>query len=311
MLRPDTHPSRVTFPSDFEAVITRTFNASRELVYAASTQPEHVRRWYGLRHHTMPVCEIDLRPGGRWRYVLKDREGNEFGFSGEYLELEPPGRMVYTEGFEAMPGHDYVVTATLTEEAGRTTLEARLRYRSREDRDGHFASGMESGMRESHDRLEEVLLEATGGATPRDIMLKRFVDASRDLVWEAFTDPAHLVNWWGPEGFTNTFQEIDIRPGGTWRFVMHGPDGTDYDNHIVFDVIEKPSRIEFDHGPAPVFRSTITLEEVDGRTLVTMTARLETPELREQIATYAVDGGRSTLNRLAALVEGIVAAGAR
>jgi uncharacterized protein YndB with AHSA1/START domain len=148
----------VTLPTDRELVITAVLDAPRDLVFEATTNPEHVKRWWGIRRTTMLVCEIDLRPGGAWRYVLRDNEtGREDAFSGVYREIVPPERMVYTEGWEAMPGHDYLVTATLTQKDGKTTLTSRLQYKSVEDRDGHVQSGMESGMRETYDRLGEHL----------------------------------------------------------------------------------------------------------------------------------------------------------
>lgn len=147
----------VTLPSDREIVIEREFDAPRHLVWEALTKPEHVRRWYGLRAMSMTVCEIDLRPGGRWRYAQATPDGREFAFSGEYREVEPPERLVSTEGWEAMPGHEYVATLTLEEVDGRTKLRNRLLYQSREDRDGHLQSGMEGGMNESFDRLAELL----------------------------------------------------------------------------------------------------------------------------------------------------------
>lgn len=147
----------LTMPSDTEIVIERSFNAPRELVFEAWTKPEHVRRWYALKVTTMTVCEIDLRVGGKWRYVLHSPDGSEHGFSGEYKEITPPERLVYSEGYEAMPGHDYLVTTTFDEQNGKTTLTSRMLYKSKEDRDGHVASGMEPGMRETLDRLEELL----------------------------------------------------------------------------------------------------------------------------------------------------------
>jgi uncharacterized protein YndB with AHSA1/START domain len=147
----------LTMPSDRELVITRVFNAPRRLVFEAWSKPEHVRRWWGPRSMRMTVCEIDLRPGGAWRYVHVTPDGQEHAFSGVYQEIVPPERMVYTEGYEAMPGHDYLVTATLEEEDGRTTLRAHLLYQSREDRDGHLQSGMEPGMQETMERLDEHL----------------------------------------------------------------------------------------------------------------------------------------------------------
>ena len=113
---------KLAFPSDRETVITRTFAAPRKLVFAAMTQPEHVRQWYGLHDQTMKVCEIDLRVGGKWRYVVQMPDGNEFAFSGEYLEITPPERLVSTEWFEAIPGSVYVATVTFPEQDCTTTL---------------------------------------------------------------------------------------------------------------------------------------------------------------------------------------------
>jgi len=149
----------LTTPSDRETVITRIFDAPRELVFEAMTRPEHVKRWWGIRSTTLVVCDIDLRPGGRWRYVLRDESGQEFGFSGEYREIDPPARIVSTEEFEPMPGTEYVVTMTLEEVDGKTKMTSHLLYQSAQHRDGHLASGMESGMRETFDRLAELLEE--------------------------------------------------------------------------------------------------------------------------------------------------------
>ena len=150
-------PATVTLIGDRELVIERSFNAPRALVFEAVTQPVHVRSWYGLRDHEMVACDIDLRVGGRWRYVLRDPQGNEFAFSGEYREVVPPERVVQTEVFEGMPGTDYLATMALTEEGGRTTLRTHLVYQLPEHRTGHVQSGMEWGMNQSFDRLEELL----------------------------------------------------------------------------------------------------------------------------------------------------------
>jgi uncharacterized protein YndB with AHSA1/START domain len=151
-------PAKLSLPSDTEIIITRDFNAPRALVFEAMSKPEHVKRWYGLRYMPMPVCEIDLRVGGTWRFVLRDPEsGIDHAFSGEYREIAPPDRIVFTERYEAIPGSDHVVTSTLTERDGKTTLTAHILYASKEHRDGHLASGMEHGMQETYDRLDELL----------------------------------------------------------------------------------------------------------------------------------------------------------
>ena len=148
----------MTLPSDREILIERVFNAPRRLVFDALTRPEHVANWYGPRAMTLTSCQIDLRVGGAWRYVVRDPAGNDFAFSGEYKEIVPPEKLVCTENFEGIPpGHDYLVTVTLDEQDGQTKLRSHLQYRSPEDRDGHIQSGMEPGMRETYDRLAELL----------------------------------------------------------------------------------------------------------------------------------------------------------
>ncbi|GAB4368087.1 MAG: hypothetical protein Kow00121_06910 [Elainellaceae cyanobacterium] len=149
----------ITLPSDREIVVTRVFDAPRHLVFQAWTQPEHVKRWFGCGTMTMTVCEIDLREGGTWRYVLHDPSNNtEHGFSGEYLEIMSPERLVATERYEPVPGSDHLNTLTLTEQDGKTLLHIRIQHYSREQRDGHLQSGMEIGLRETLNRLEDLLV---------------------------------------------------------------------------------------------------------------------------------------------------------
>lgn len=144
----------VTTPSDREIVITRVFDAPPKLVFEAWTRPEHVRHWYGTADLTVISCEIDLRLGGAYRYVLRDAAGQEYAFSGVYREVVPYHRLVYTDGFEGMPGHEALVTVTLEEDDGKTRLVSRSLYQTAQDRDAHIRSGMERGMRESFLRLD-------------------------------------------------------------------------------------------------------------------------------------------------------------
>jgi uncharacterized protein YndB with AHSA1/START domain len=122
-------------------VITREFNVPRALVFETMSKPEHAKRWWGTRNTEMPVCEIDFRVGGTWRYVLRDREtGHEDAFSGEYREIVAPEKVVFTERYEPIPGSDHVVTGTLTDHGGTTTLRVHIQYTSVERRDGHLRS---------------------------------------------------------------------------------------------------------------------------------------------------------------------------
>ena len=133
----------------------------------------------------------------------------------------------------------------------------------------------------------------------------REFDAPRELVFEAWTDPKHLAQWWGPNGFTTTTSAFDMRPGGVWRFVMHGPDGCDYENRITFDEIVKPERLVYHHGGGddvePVqFRTTVTFEDLGGRTRLTMRGVFPSAAERARvIKEYGADKGLvQTLARL-------------
>ena len=147
--------------SDREILITRWFDAPRELVFEAMTKPEHVRQWYAhCDEMEMRACEIDLRPGGQWRYVLS-MGGAEHVWSGEYLEIAPPERIVSIERYENIgPGHDMTAHVTLEAHGERTHFTNRLEYQSKADRDGHLQSGMEPGMQAAFDRLEVIARRA-------------------------------------------------------------------------------------------------------------------------------------------------------
>ena len=148
---------KVRTPSDREIVLTREFDAPRALVFKAITDPAAIPQWWGPRRFTTVVDEMDVRPGGKWRYVQHDAEGNEFAFHGTYQEVVPPERLSYTFEWEGLPGHISLETITLEERNGKTTSVDVVRFDSKEDRDGMLQSGMTSGASESMDRLEEYL----------------------------------------------------------------------------------------------------------------------------------------------------------
>lgn len=155
-----TETLKVTTPTDREIAMTRVFDAPRRLVFDAHTKPELVKRWLlGPPGWTMPVCEIDLRVGGKYRYVWRrDGDGSEMGMGGVYREIVPPQRLVHTEAFDESwyPG-EALVTTVLVEQGGRTTLTTTMRLESREARDAVLKSGMEKGVDASYDRLEGLL----------------------------------------------------------------------------------------------------------------------------------------------------------
>lgn len=139
----------------------------------------------------------------------------------------------------------------------------------------------------------------------REILLSREFDAPPELVFEAFSKPEHIGQWWGPNGFTTTTKSMEFKVGGEWIFTMHGPDGTDYPNHIVYTEIKKPELLKYDHyghkdeEDVPHFKATIVFKDQDGRTKVNMRMLFPTAEARNEAAEFgAVEGGKQTLNRL-------------
>ena len=139
-----------------------------------------------------------------------------------------------------------------------------------------------------------------------EIMLARVFDAPRELVWQAWTELEHLERWWGPNGFMTTTHEIDVRPGGVWRFIMHGPDGMDYKNRIVFREVVPPGRLVYTHdddgeGASGAFLTTVTFVDVSGKTGVTMRSQFASKAERDRVVEEfgAIEGGKQTLARLA------------
>ena len=145
---------------------------------------------------------------------------------------------------------------------------------------------------------------AVANAAQNEIVATRVFDAPRELVWRMWTDPRHVVHWWGPNGFRNTIQEMDVRPGGVWRFVMHGPDGTDYQNKAVYNEVVKPSRLTYKHVSGPLFDAFVDFIDRGEKTEVSVRMVFESAALRDKVAAEfgAVEGLHQTLGRLDAML---------
>jgi uncharacterized protein YndB with AHSA1/START domain len=155
--------AKLTLPTDEQILVTRDFDAPKHLVYKAWTTPELVKRWWNSKRGEVTIAEIDLRVGGRWRYVMVTPDGTEVGFHGEYREIVPNERIVYTEVFEGVPDGDddpTLNTVTFTEAGGRTNLRILTETSSKEVRDMILATGMEDGLQDALDLLEEVAQES-------------------------------------------------------------------------------------------------------------------------------------------------------
>ena len=148
-----------TFPTEAEIRIERVFDAPRELVFRAYTDPALIPRWWGPGRLTTTVDKMDVRPGGVWRFVQHDADGNEYVFHGEYREVVPPARLVNTFEYEAEPGHVSVDTMVLEDLNGKTKMTITSLFDSKQDRDGMMQEGAEEGANESYDRLDHLLAE--------------------------------------------------------------------------------------------------------------------------------------------------------
>jgi len=282
----------LTLIGDREVAVTRAFDARRRVVFEAWSSCEHMARWWGPRGYTLTECQIDLRPGGAYRFVQRAPDGTIHAFRGTYREIAAPERVVFTQIYEPWPDQEVVVSTTLTEKDGKTALSQTLLFNSREARDGMVASGMEWGQAQSFERLDELLAElagsgvADGGASGPQLAITRDFDAPRDLVWKAWTEPERLAQWWGPAGSEIRVRALDLRPGGVFHYSMEAPDGPEMWGKFVYREIEPQERLVFvscfsdEKGgltrnpwiatwPLEVL-NTLTLDERDGRTTLTL-----------------------------------------
>lgn len=296
-----------------EISITRIIAAPPALVFKAWLDPKQLAEWWGPKVFTNPVCEVDPRVGGKWRIVMRAPDGTEYPCGGEYREIVYPTRLVFTNC--AMDKEDNrildgITTVNFATHQGKTMLILTTRATAMVDYAAAYLTGMEAGWTQSLDKLQAEFPEDEINA--RTILVSRIVSAPQELVWDAITDPKKIVHWWGPRGFTNTIEVMDLRPGGQWKHIMHGPDGTDYPNESVFEEITKPSRLVFTHtggklgGPSADFRSTWTFDALGpSMTVVTIRMVFANAQVRDAIAeSYgAVEGGHQTLGRLDEFVQ--------
>ena len=290
-----------------ELVLERVFDASRDLVFRAWTEPKHIAQWWGPKNFTNTVETMDVRPGGAWRIVMHSPDGNSYPSQGEYREIVRPERLVFTNTAVDQDGKviiDGFTTVTFADQNGKTKLTLQTRAVAMVDYAANFLKGMEMGWTQSLDRLAAEVRNAAATASEREIVITRVLDAPPKLVFEAWTDPRHIASWWGPRGFRTTIHAMDVRPGGVWRFTMHGPDGVDYPNKISYLEIDKPGRLVYDHGDnghPGYFHVTITFaEQPGGKTLLTMRSLFNTAAERDEVVSkyHAVEGGNQTVDRL-------------
>jgi uncharacterized protein YndB with AHSA1/START domain len=289
-----------------DLVISRLFHAPRPLVWQAWTDPAHIVKWWGPHRFGTPRAEIDVRPGGAIRFDMRGPSGRVYPSVGTVKEVVEHERLAVVTSLlqdgEAIADVLQVVTFEEHRDGTRVTLNATV-LRKTDAATGPL-SGMREGWSQSLDRLASY---ATTTASERDMVVTRRFHAPIDLVWDAWTSPAHLEAWWGPTGFRTTTTHFDLSAGGQWVYTMHGPDGTDYPSVMAFREIVHGRRLAYSQsggrtgGPVLRFEATIVFERDEVGTRVTLHAVFASAAERQQVMDeYGVyEGAHQTLDRLA------------
>jgi uncharacterized protein YndB with AHSA1/START domain len=281
--------------NNHQLTITRVINAPRKLVWKVWTDPKHLAKWWGPRGFTAPVCEIDVREKGAILIHMKGPDGMIYPMTGEYVEITKHKKLVFKSAAldaKGEPLFQIMNTITFEEEGETTKLIMHAAVSNLRPEGQRNIDGMKEGWAQTLDRLEEYSKNLNTDTSDREFRISRLLNAPRELVWKVWTEPDHIKNWWGPNGFTNTIFTMDVKAGGEWDFIMHGPDGADYKNKSIYKEIVKPEKIVFTH-IAPNFQATITFEEQGNKTLLTWGMLFETAEEFERvIKVFKADEGQ-------------------
>jgi uncharacterized protein YndB with AHSA1/START domain len=263
--------------SDREVVVTRVFDAPRQLVFDVWTDPRHVGTWWGPNGFTTTTHAIDVRPGGAWRFIMHGPDGTDYDNVIFYDEIARPERLVYRHGEDENAPVAFNVTVTFAEESGKTRVTIRSLFPTAEAL--RFVAekyGAIEGAHQHIDRLGEYVSKLHV-----DLTFVRVFEAPRELVFRTWTDPKQIGQWWGPHYFTNNVRNFEPRPGGAFEIDMIGPDGTVYPGGGTFQELVEPERIVFtstaldENGEVVIEdRNVVTFEDEGGKTRMTVNARV-------------------------------------
>lgn len=293
-----------------EITLTRVFAAPRETVFAMWTEAEHLARWWGPDGFTSPRVVSDPRPGGELTIVMVG-QGFEQTMQARYVEVSPLERLVVESvvpGPDGAPVIESSHVVTFADVPGGTEVTVRARAGVFSPQGRAALEGMRAGWGQSLQCLDDAIT----GADQRQIVLMRVYQAPPDRVFPLWVTGEHLEQWWGPTGFTLTTEEPDPRPGGHWRFTMHGPDGTDFPNLLTYLEVVPGERLVYRHenptGTDPSFHGVVTFEDMAGRTVLSLRLVFASAaELDRMVAECDAETAASqTLDRLARLVDSVV-----
>jgi uncharacterized protein YndB with AHSA1/START domain len=268
--------------TDREIVISRVFDAPRELIWEAWTDPAQLVRWWGPNGFTMTVESMDVRPGGVWKHVMRGPDGINYPGESVFQKVVRPEVIVFSHNGrrENGPGSTFLSTWTFEfVEAGKTRVTIRMAFGTAEERDRVVREfGAIEGGKQTLGRLAQHLADEQ--PMEREVVLTRAFDAPCELVFRVWTEPAHVARWWGPSGFSNPVCEMDVRPGGAYRIVMRAPDGSEYPCQGVYTEVVKPKRLVFTNnavGPDGTVvlegLTTVLFDDGGGKTKLTLRTR--------------------------------------
>ncbi|WP_222913240.1 SRPBCC domain-containing protein [Natrinema sp. SYSU A 869] len=304
-MTPDTTDETEIETTDASLTIRRTFDAPRERVWRAFTDPDELSQWWGPANWTLSVSEMDFREGGVWHFCMQGPDSEESWGKVVYEELVEPERIVATDLFADEEGDRVADTPKLSftfEFADRDgATELTLTHEGFPT--AEMIEGAEIGWTGSFDELETHLeglmtdSETVGGdafdPSEYDVTITRTFEAPREAVWDAWTDPEQVAEWWGPTDFTVPRCEMDVRPGGAFRIDMEAPDGTVYPSDGRFEAVDEPERlvlvdgaVEDDDGNYQFeVRQTVTFVDLNGTTELTLEAAVleATPEVAKYL----------------------------
>jgi uncharacterized protein YndB with AHSA1/START domain len=303
--------------------ITLVFDVSRDLVWKAWTEPEHLKKWWGPKYFAAPVIKTDLRVGGKYLYCMRGPDGKDYWSTGVYREIVPMEQLVMTDNFADEKGNvvpasyygmtgdwpkELLATVTFEDRGGKT----RMTLRHEGIPAGMMREMTATGWSESFDKLaEHIVGDGTRIVAERgkqEIIITRVFDAPRTLVFKAYTDPGLIPQWWGPKRFITVVDKMNIKQGGLWRFVQHDQAaGEKFAFHGVYHVVREPELIidtfEFEGMPGRVSLETITFAEVNGKTTVRSHAVFQTVEDRDSMLDEGMEEGVfEGMDRLAGLL---------
>jgi len=286
-----------------ELVFNRILHAPRELVFDVWTDPEHLSKWYGPFGFSLTTHEMDLRPGGTWRYTMHGPDGKDYRNKVVFLEVTRPERLVYRHTNDLdmeQASHDMIIS--FEPEGDKTRLSMRLIFDSPGEMERVAKTyGAVEGGNQTLTRLEERLAVLTNPLlkiSDNQIVSTRVFHVTPEQLFKAWTDPLILARWWGPKGFTNTFHEFDLKPGGSWKFTMHGPEGGNYPNECIFVAIAEPLQLIWRHISSPPFYVIANFEAEWGGTRVVFKMIFNSAAECEKVKSLVTEGNEQNFDRL-------------